>query len=186
MMPYTPEESKIIKEALNFTKEKIVDYYLTWSNSAPKVSRAHIDMKREKITRIINDVIQRSLKEPPNMISYIRYGKHDVDYDIIRSDLYIFSPELQKAIDPKLPRKEERIRRVENVLNNKRFSNSKTDLFLEEYRGFIKDKKTMKKLLFFSYSSKDKIMVGKICNILEKEYNYNVFRAHDTIEETED
>jgi hypothetical protein len=41
-----------------------------------------------------------------------------------------------------------------------------------------------KKLLFFSYSSKDSKKIGEICDILTKEYNYDLFRAHDTIKVT--
>jgi len=43
-----------------------------------------------------------------------------------------------------------------------------------------------KKLLFFSYSSKDSKKVGEICDILEKGYNYDVFKAHDTIKVTQE
>jgi len=42
-----------------------------------------------------------------------------------------------------------------------------------------------KTLLFFSYSSKDSKKVGEICNILEKDYNYDCFKAHDTIKVTQ-
>lgn len=43
-----------------------------------------------------------------------------------------------------------------------------------------------KKLLFFSYSSKDSKKVGEICDILEKNYNYDCFKAHDTIKVTQE
>lgn len=46
----------------------------------------------------------------------------------------------------------------------------------------IRDAK--KKLLFFSYSVKDKGKVGEICDILVKDHNFDVFRAHDTIKVT--
>lgn len=43
-----------------------------------------------------------------------------------------------------------------------------------------------KKLLFFSYSSKDSIKVGELCDILVREYDYEIFRAHDTIKVTQE
>lgn len=43
-----------------------------------------------------------------------------------------------------------------------------------------------RKLLFFSYSTKDKESVGLICAALEDEYNFKVFRAHDNIKITDD
>lgn len=48
------------------------------------------------------------------------------------------------------------------------------------------DRKNEKKLIFFSYSSKDNKKVGEICEILEKDYKFNVFKAHETIKVTQE
>lgn len=48
------------------------------------------------------------------------------------------------------------------------------------------ERKSGKKLIFFSYSSKDSKKVGEICEILEKDYNYDVFKAHETIKVTQE
>lgn len=45
---------------------------------------------------------------------------------------------------------------------------------------------TRKKLLFFSYSTKDRAKVGEICDILTGDYNFDVFKAHDTIRVTQE
>lgn len=56
----------------------------------------------------------------------------------------------------------------------------------EDSNGLEPIQDARKKLLFFSYSSKDRQKVGKICDILVEQYNIDVFRAHDTIEVTHD
>lgn len=55
--------------------------------------------------------------------------------------------------------------------------NSKKDLPVFDAR---------KKLLFFSYSTKDRVKVGEICDILTGDYNFDVFKAHDTIRVTQE
>ena len=50
--------------------------------------------------------------------------------------------------------------------------------------GSVRDAR--KKLLFFSYSVKDREKVGEICDILVDNYNFNVFKAHDTIKVTQE
>ena len=48
------------------------------------------------------------------------------------------------------------------------------------------ERKSGKKLIFFSYSSKDNKKVGEICEILEKDYKFDVFKAHETIKVTQE
>ena len=172
---------EVIRDALEFAKNRILGYYTEWSNNVDDLIRADVDRKRAKSHERLK-VVFRTIENPEDPVFlFTQHPDRDWIFDIIRSALYIFSLALEKAVDPDLPVSELRLKRAQVMVEHPLFRESKTDLYLKEYGGYKKDITPDKKLLFFSYSSEDKKKVGKICDILEKDFNYNVFKAHETI-----
>ena len=65
------------------------------------------------------------------------------------------------------------------MLNGARFGHILSNIWNEFYEGYKSDRINKGKLIFFSYSSKERKIVGEIIDRLESRCGYEVFRAHD-------
>ena len=165
-------------KALQFTKDIIRQYHSDWARDAHPSNAEDIDRKRVWRDKRINSVID-IIENPNAQLTLRRSSEIDVIHEWIASSLKIYALELEKAQDPNLPTSILRFQRTRAILNSARFDVPLNNLWDEYYEGYNKVKKGKKRLLFFSYSSKNQGIVGKISKILEAEYNYSVFKAHD-------
>jgi hypothetical protein len=178
---FSPEEKEMILSALEFTKEKIKQYHFDWANKAHQINQEEIRLSREKNEKAIMQIIEiMTNKGSKNTVTAILERLHV--YKNIVSALNIYSQEMEKAIDPLLPVTEKRYKKIKNLLKNKKFSNIENNLYQKFYNGYSTTSNSNEKSLFFSYSTKDKQIIGKICKVLEDKYGFSVFRAHDDIE----
>lgn len=159
-IPFPPEDSQIVIKALKFTKGKILDYHSEWIRHKPRIIHEDIDRKRSRLDEHINGIL-KILEDPPEEIKMRRIQELDYIHEIISSALYIYSLEYEKALDPDLPSSEMRYNKIKGLMNSARLKNSITTIFLEYYRGYSVKETSEKKLLFFSYSTRDKKAVGK-------------------------
>ena len=175
-----PEEKVIIEEALKFTRIKIGEYHSDWIKNSPSVNIGEIDKEQAKYDKYIN-IILTLLSDPKTQNEMRRDSDwHGIDEHIL-SALSIYSKELEKAIDPDLSSSKRRFLIVKRLLESKRFKGGLSTVWNKYYDGFGVQDRGKNGLLFFSYSSKDRKIVGKISDSLELQFNYHVFRAHDTI-----
>lgn len=177
--PLTPENEEIVLEALKFTRDIFRQYFSEWIRTTDTANIEDIERKRDSRYKIIDGVIEIITNPIPHLTPK-RSSEIDNIHEWIASSLKIYAKKLEKAQDPNLPTSTLRFLRVSNLLKGERFRkypiNNLWDKFYEGYNTVIKGKT---RLLFFSYSSKDKKIVGKISKILVAKYPYSVFTAHD-------
>ena len=178
---FSDEYVGIVVDALVFTKEKLLEHYSTMSRQNPRIIHADIERaeKQDKVTEVLRILEDRTTS------GNLGFQRTQQLNNVIFSALKIYNIELQKAKDSPIQSVQNRIQAISEIINDRRFTNSKNSLYnflIESKTGSKEINETTQKRLFFSYSSRDKIIVGKISDHLEQNYPYEVFRAHEDIE----
>jgi len=177
-LPLTPEDEIIVIEALKFAKQKILYYHSDWLSDSPRVLHADIDRKRANYHKAINNVLELIEKTELQNKLFRRSALTNFN-ELIASSLSIYAREYKKAQDPKLPSSRTKYLKISQLLNGARFGNQHSTLWDEFYIGYKSGIKKNGKLIFFSYSSKERNIIGEIADRLQSNYGYEVFRAHD-------
>jgi len=169
------DNQQIIEDAIKFTKQTILNYYMIKYKDADIVTLKITDREREKIL----DEIKEAWEIFQTMPTIMDNDKRIFIFSKIGSILNLYLINIEKQIKkydlPDLKKLREKITTMLKYGIYKDIDTHKYDEF------YIEMSETTPNLIFISYSNKDNKIIGELSDILEKEYNYIVFRAHDKI-----
>lgn len=173
---YSSEELKIISDAVQFGKDSLRNYYSRKFAGANRVTWEIIDGRRGENDQELNNLLQFITNDKRS--TFLR-SDEKIHFSQLGSVLNLYllflDDEITMFDEPELLSKRDNVKKMLTADIFKELNTHSYDEF------YFKEKKTIPNLLFFSYSTKDKEIVGKISDILVSKYGFSIFRAHDKI-----
>lgn len=178
-------DAKTIGEALSFVKSKIEEYRTEKKTAVDKAHHDVIDKEIEKVVQRIED-IKAFLKEKAGSITPMDSKNHEVVMDTIRSALELYLRDTMEArAKSGLAVFDAKIEEIRRITSQEGFKDGRTDLYDQYYEAPIPVQEGKKIEVFLSYSTVDKVLAGKMANLLT-ERGIDVFLAHEHIEVSEE
>ena len=177
---FDPESSEIILEALSLLKSRIEGY---WREKKLAVDEAHHDVINREIEEELRriDIVENLLKEGGRRAGFMDAETHETIMDIIRSALEIY---LKSTLEAKarsgLNAFDSKIQGIRQTISWGGFEDRKTSLFDKYFVAHGASQRGKKVEVFFSYSHKDRVLAGKIADLLIDK-GIDVFLAHEHI-----
>jgi len=174
---YSSGELKIISDAVQFGKDSLRNYYSRKYAGANRVTWEIIDGRRGETDKELNQLLEFVTTEQHGTMLSDGERIHFFSQlgSVLNLYLLFLDDEITAFDEPELLSKRDN---VTHMLTTDIYTGLNTHSYDEYY---FKEKKTIPNLLFFSYSTKDKGIIGKISDILESKYGFSIFRAHDNI-----
>ena len=174
---FYPEITKIIMDALRFIRKKIEDYFSeqrknTDESFYPLINTEHAN-ELDRLTKAINFLQENATGTGVFEIDTKNYQSF---INIVRSALEVYKQEMLKSkAETGLDGFEEKIQEIKRIVNLDSLQKGKTDLFSKYYPFKV----------FISYAHEDRVLAGKIANLLN-EKEIDAFLAHENIEISEE
>lgn len=178
---FYPETLKTITEALKFVQSKIEEYRVDILTTLDPIHHDVInaEMKGE-IARI--ERIKDFLIEKGDSIYPMSATGHSEMMNVIRSSLEVYLREIMKVKSKlDLPTYDKKVIEINRIINLESLKDAKTDLYDRYYPPPATSPEGKKIEFFFSYSSDDKLLAGKIRTLLVDQKEVDVFLAHHDI-----
>jgi hypothetical protein len=180
---FSPENSKLIIEALNFVLDNINANFLRQKQVANPLHHSVIEKAYEKEVDRISRVTKFVQLEASD------YGLHALPEDmnsqvmsIIRSALEVYLKDTVKVRNETgAPPFDSKIQAIKEIIDLEGPKKAKADVYDKYYQVPASQETAQKIEIFISYSNKDKIIAGKIAQLLTVK-GIAVFLAHEDIE----
>ena len=184
---FSPESSTLIVEALHFVAERI-DKYLNMQKQAinplhHNVVQAAYQEEMDRINRVIK-FIQTNASDYGLYV--LSEGSNNELMNVVRSGLEVYLKDTVKVRDETgLSTFDSKIQAIKETINLEGPKKAKADVYDKYYQMPALQKAGKRIELFISYSNRDKIIAGKIAELLGKK-GIDVFLAHEDIEVSEE
>lgn len=173
---FTLEELDVIVKAFDYIKNHVNKYR---KENIDEVDKCDISIQE------IDDTI-KYLLDKNNINKKLSMSNGFYLIDVISSVVKPYLNNLEKEFnDTNSEKILDEILIISKIMDRYGFESSAADI----YKDYIVDKsvlKTDRKLIFVSYSLKDKKISGLLHEVLTEQYNYDVFLAHELIEINEE